>query len=501
MHSVRIKEGFSFSLYNKNRTLETPLNPSLQKLFLHWSGEEITSSAPLAASGSNRQYFRIKGITKTALGVLNPDFRENTAFVYLAGHFATKGISVPAVLAEDLANHTYLVEDLGDVTLYDLLSEDRRSLGMLSSQTKSIYQKVVRLLPKLQVTGDEGLDYTQCYPRASFDEQSMFWDLNYFKYYFVKLAGISFDEQKLEDDFRSLAAFLLAAGNDTFLYRDFQSRNIMVCHDEPWFIDFQGGRRGALQYDLASLLFDGKADLSPAFREELLNHYLQALQETRPEKAGNFMEYFYPFVYIRIIQAMGAYGFRGFYERKLHFLQSIPYALRNLEWLMTNAPLPLDLPELTQVFRALMESETLKKINTRTLKVSVSSFSYKHGLPADDSGNGGGFIFDCRALPNPGRYPEYQALNGKDKAVIDYLESFEEIDTFFLHVVSLVRQSIDNYLQRGFTSLSVSFGCTGGQHRSVYFAERLAAAIRAREGVSVVLAHREQKESPESPAA
>jgi len=473
--------------------LQTSVKTNLTALFEEWAAEEIKAFTPIAVSGSNRQYYRISGQSKHALGVYNPDVRENEAFIYLSQHFLAQGLPVPAVLAQALAQDIYLVQDFGDLSLYSMLSADKHNDKTFSPATKEMYKKVVAMLPRFQVLGHDNLDYTQCYPRPAFDIQSMLWDLNYFKYYFVKLAGISFDEQKLEEDFQSLCQYLLKAGSDHFLYRDFQSRNIMIFENEPYFIDFQGGRKGALQYDLASLLFDGKADLSPEFREALLNSYMLALQELAPTALQNFREFFYPFVYIRIIQAMGAYGFRGFYERKEHFLQSIPFALRNLSWLLENEPLKIAVPELQKVLVEITHSEFLRDLNKKKLIITINSFSYKYGIPADNSGNGGGFVFDCRALPNPGRYPEYQSLNGKDTAVKDFLNAYPEVTAFFDNVLGLVNHSIDTYLSRGFTHLMLNFGCTGGQHRSVFMAESLAATLASRDGTEIQLFHREQR--------
>src|ERR1019366_599468 len=190
------------------------------------------------------------------------------------------------------------------------------------------YRKVVEVLPRFQVEARHDINYKVCYPRTSFDRQSIAWDLNYFKYYFLRLAGIPFNEQALEDDFSRLTKFLLGADRNYFLYRDFQSRNVMWRDGHPYFLDYQGGRRGALQYDIASLLYDGKADLPPELRQQLLNHYLDTLAGFIKLDRSEFMQHYHAYVYVRIMQALGAYGFRGFYERKAHFLESVPYALK-----------------------------------------------------------------------------------------------------------------------------------------------------------------------------
>ena len=356
-----------------------------------------------------------------------------------------------------------------------------------------LYRKVLAVLPRFQVEAGRDLNYKVCYPRASFDRQSIAWDLNYFKYYFLRLAGIAFNEQALEDDFSHLTKLLLSAPHDYFLYRDFQSRNVMLREGEPFFLDYQGGRKGALQYDVASLLYDGKADLPPELREELLEYYLAQLGSHLQFDRDAFMHYYYAYVYVRIMQALGAYGFRGFYERKPHFLQSVPYALKNIRWLLHNVSLPIALPALMTAFNSMLGSEKLLALATdaENLTVRIFSFSFHRGWPKDEGGNGGGFVFDGRSLPNPGREERFKALTGRDAPVIDYLNQQDSVHQFLASVLSLVDASVSDYQRRGFKNLMVSFGCTGGQHRSVYLAEQLAKHLRAKNGVEVVIRHRE----------
>ncbi|HKR94765.1 MAG TPA: RNase adapter RapZ, partial [Candidatus Angelobacter sp.] len=363
------------------------------------------------------------------------------------------------------------------------------------------YRKAIATLPRFQVEAGRDLNYKVCYPRESFDRQSISWDLNYFKYYFLRLAGIPFSEQALEHDFSRLTKFLLSAPRDYFLYRDFQSRNIMLLNGGPYFLDYQGGRKGALQYDVASLLFDAKADLPPEVRQNLLDHYLDALRAYVDMSREAFMQHYYAYVYIRIMQALGAYGFRGFYERKLHFLQSVPYALKNIRWLLHNVKLPVALPTLMDAFHNMLRSEKLQGLATDAdnLVVRIFSFSFHRGLPKDESGNGGGFVFDGRSLPNPGREERFKALTGRDAPVIEYLNQQESVHQFLASVMSLVDASASNYQQRGFKHLMISFGCTGGQHRSVYLAEQVAKRLRGRPGMEVVVTHRElEKMAPQS---
>jgi predicted ester cyclase len=368
-----------------------------------------------------------------------------------------------------------------------------------------VYQRVLEVLPRFQVEGGKVVDYSVAYPHPAFDRQSILWDLNYFKYHFLKLAHVSFNEARLEQDFKRFANFLLRADRRHFLYRDFQSRNIMLREGDPWFIDYQGGRRGALQYDIASLLYDAKAALPEAVREQLLTHYLDALERYLPVDREQFRQFYRGYVLVRIMQAMGAYGYRGFFERKIRFLQSVPPAIDNIEQLLAEGDFPVELPELRTVFERMCASPTLRQRSVRPptgLTVQVGSFSYKHGYPEDAGGHGGGFVFDMRAIHNPGRYAEYTELCGCDEPVTAFLEAVPEVEEYWGHVRGLIDQQVETYLTRGFTSLSVYFGCTGGQHRSVYFAERLARHLGSRfPEVHVALTHREQHRWPAPDAA
>jgi aminoglycoside/choline kinase family phosphotransferase len=464
----------------------------------------------LGASG--RKIIRLSGGAFSAIGILYNVREENVAFLEFSKHFREHGLPVPEIYGEDLSKGAYLEEDFGDTTLFEFLSVNRAG-SRISPPTVEAYRKVVALLPRFQIEAGHDLNYKACYPRAEFDEQSIAWDLNYFKYYFLKLAGVPFNEQLLEDDFKRLTAFLLSARSDFFLYRDFQSRNIMLRDGQPFFLDYQGGRKGALQYDIASLLFDAKADLPPGLRQELLDLYVERVGDFVPLDRSAFMHHYYAYVYIRMMQALGAYGFRGFYERKSHFLQSVPYALKNLEWLLQNVELPIALPTLMEAFGRMQDSDKLREIASKDapslgagsgesrvaprkenhLTVRVFSFSYRRGIPKDETGHGGGFVFDARSVPNPGREGKFKALTGKDAPVIEYLNQQESAHQFLGTVMSLVDASVKTYLNRGFTSLTVSFGCTGGQHRSVYFAEQLAKRLNGRSGVEVVVRHLEME--------
>ncbi len=442
--------------------------------------------------GSGRKIIRLANQKAHAIGILYGVREENVAFLEFSKHFRRHGLPVPEIYAEDLSHGAYLEEDLGDTTLFEFLSKNRAG-EHIAPQVVEAYRKVVAVLPRFQVEAARELNYSVCYPIASFDRQSIAWDLNYFKYYFLRLAGIPFNEQALEDDFNRLTEFLLSAPRDYFLYRDFQSRNILLRNDDPFFVDYQGGRKGALQYDIASLLYDAKADLPPELRQRLLDHYLNTLAGFIQLDRAAFLQHFYPYVYIRILQALGAYGFRGFYERKAHFLQSVPYALKNVRWLLHHIQLPIELPTLMNAFHSMLASEKLLGLaaESENLVVRVFSFSFHQALPKDETGHGGGFIFDGRSLPNPGREERFKSLTGKDAPVIDYLNQQESVHQFLASVFSLVDSSVSNYQQRDFKNLMVSFGCTGGQHRSVYLAEQLAKRLRARNGLEVVVRHLE----------
>ena len=466
----------------------------LQQLFEHHFGAPVERTQRLQGQlgGSGRSIIRLTGGNRSVIGILYGVREENAAFIEFSRHFRRHGWPVPEISAEDLDEGAYLEEDLGDTTLFEFLSKNRAGEKIAPAVVEA-YRKVVAVLPRFQIEAGQDLDYKVCYPRPSFDRQSITWDLNYFKYYFLRLAGIPFSEQALEDDFSRLAKFLLSAKRDYFLYRDFQSRNIMLRDGQPFFVDYQGGRKGALQYDVASLLYDAKADLPPELRQQLLDHYLDGLAGFIKLEREGFLQYYYAYVYVRIMQALGAYGFRGFYERKAHFLQSVPYALSNLRWLLHNVELPIELPTLLGAFNSMLGSEKLLSLasSSENLIVRIFSFSFHRGWPKDETGNGGGFVFDGRSLPNPGREERFKPLTGKDAPVIDYLNQQESVHQFLASVLSLVDASVSEYQRRGFKNLMVSFGCTGGQHRSVYLAEQLAKRLRGKNGVEVVVHHRE----------
>ncbi|MFQ5678422.1 MAG: phosphotransferase [Gemmatimonadota bacterium] len=550
--------------------MDHPLAPRIVELFEAHFGAPPEERLPVSADGSARRYWRLIGRRgETAIGAYGPDPEENRAFLAFSRAFRSIDLPVPEIYAADEEAGVWLEEDLGDATLFDLLDEARRhrreggegrrepeevpggppgeagsapggSAGAgapadFPPAIEPLYRRVLEVLPRFQAEGAEVVDFGLAYPHAAFDRQSLLWDLNYFKYHFLKLARIPFHEARLEKDFRRLVRFLRKADSTYFLYRDFQSRNIMLREEAPWFIDYQGGRRGALQYDVASLLYDAKADLPGPLREALLGHYLTALEHHVQIDRDLFLERYPGFVLVRLMQALGAYGYRGFYERKPHFLQSVPYAARTLSGLL-EAGLPRRLPELEAAFRRIAEgwadrspgewrswpelssaapppeprpvpgprgrsgTEAVAAASPR-LTVHVGSFSFRGGYPEEVTGHGGGFVFDCRALPNPGREEVYLLANGLDPEVQAYLDARPETRGFWDSVRALVDAQVRSFLGRGFTELTVRFGCTGGQHRSVYFAERLAAHLRASyPELEVEVTHRERERWPASDA-
>lgn len=461
----------------------------LRQLYISYTGRAPLAILPFPSAGSNRKYFRLTG-QPTLVGVYGESADENRTFVYLANHFRKQGLPVPQVHVCSADELCYLQEDLGDTALFDVLTKSPREED-LNARERSLLRETIRLLPALQYRGAEGLDFDRCYPQPAFNRRSVLWDLNYFKYCFLKATGMDFQEDRLEDDFQAMADILLQEDTPTFMYRDFQSRNVMLREDRPWFIDFQGGRRGPVYYDVASFLWQAKANLPDTLRQALVDEYIDALKEYRTVDETRFKALLRHSVLFRTLQVLGCYGFRGYFERKPHFLQSVPYALDNLRHLLKD-PYP-EYPYLADLLRQITASARFAPApSVGHLVVRVASFAYPKGIPEDPSGNGGGFVFDCRAIHNPGRYDAYKSLTGLDEPVIRFLEEDGKILTFLQHVYALVDASVQRYLKRGFTSLCVSFGCTGGRHRSVYAAQHLAQHLHDTFGVEVDLHHREQ---------
>ena len=507
----------------------------LIELYKSWSGEAPQHVEKLPGAGSNREYYRMTATDgKTVVGCIGTSRDENHAFVYLARHFASHHLPVPTILAVSNDERRYLQTDLGTVSLFDAIRGGREAGGRYTVKEQELLKQTVRLLPKMQVTGARELDFTNCYPQPAFDANSVLFDLNYFKYCFLKATELDFHELKLEADFRLLAKDLTEAGDEQgFLYRDFQARNVMLdSKDQPYFIDFQGGRRGPYYYDVASFIWQASARYPYKVRRELVYAYYNALKQyTEVPSPHRFVERLSLFVLFRLLQVLGAYGFRGYFERKTHFIESIPPAIRNLRELLDerNFPYPyltelLDrltrLPKFQQVETTAARADGFKTTDLNPYKphpqdgpatfskydaqgplvVRVFSFSYTKGIPDDEAGNGGGYVFDCRSTHNPGRYEPYKKLTGLDEPVIRFLEDDGEILTFLESVYKLADAHVRRYIQRGFTNLMFSFGCTGGQHRSVYSAQHLAEHIHRKFGVEVRICHREQHISQTLPA-
>lgn len=492
----------------------------LKQLFARQYGVYPIEATTIAGAGSNRLYCRLRHPDGTSvIGVKGTSRDENHAFIYLANHFLKKKLPVPSVLAVSEDEMCYLQQDLGTVSLFDALRSGREAGGRYNLKQQKLLVETIRQLPCIQIQGAHDLDWNNCYPQPEFNEVNVVFDLNYFKYCFLKPSGLDFHELKLEDDFRLFTKDLLMESSDSFMYRDFQARNVMLVDGRPAFIDFQGGRKGPYYYDLASFLWQASALYSDKLRRRLALEYYDTLKNyiEVPSKR-HFADKLSLFVLFRTLQVLGAYGFRGYFERKQHFIDSIPYAIANLDKILNIARFPY--PYLTSVLRQLVElpafvqhkeqanqgKEATNKVaqqqNGRAsfskydgkgpLVVRVYSFSYRKGIPEDPSGNGGGYVFDCRSTHNPGRYERYKQLNGLDEPVIRFLEEDGEILTFLESVYKLADAHVTRYMQRGFTSLMFSFGCTGGQHRSVYSAQHLAEYINNKYGVEVRICHREQ---------
>ena len=507
----------------------------LFNLYKQWAGTEPAHVSKIPGAGSNRAYYRIKGKDgRSVIGVIGTSRDENHAFLYLANHFNAKRLPVPKVLAVSEDQLRYLQSDLGEVSLFDAIAGGRNAGGRYNVHEKELLKRTIRELPNIQIRGARGLDFSQCYPQPEFDVNSVLFDLNYFKYCFLKATDLDFHELKLEANFHLFAKELTAEKADAFLYRDFQARNVMLdAEGNPYFIDFQGGRKGPYYYDLASFLWQASAKYPHKLRRELVYEYYESLKnfmEVPSER--HFVDRLSQFVLFRTLQVLGAYGFRGYFEQKKHFIESIPPAIQNLRELLKldcfPYPYMMDmLKRLTEMPRfacieqpAMNRSDGYKTTDKNIYKahpqdgpatfskfdgngplvVRVYSFSYRKGIPQDDSGNGGGYVFDCRSTHNPGRYEPYKQLTGLDEPVIRFLEDDGEILTFLDSVYRLADAHVNRYIQRGFTSLMFCFGCTGGQHRSVYSAQHLAEHIHEKFGIEVHVEHREQHISQTFPA-
>ena len=461
----------------------------LTELFKEYTGKSNPQVEALPLSGSNRRYYRLKQDDISIIGVVGESKDENRAFIEMSRHFQKQGLNTPKLFAVSDDGMAYIQEDLGDTILFDLIKAGRTT-GVFGPEEKELLHKTISELADFQVKGARDFDFKVCFPQPEFNRRSVMWDLNYFKYNFLKTTGMDFQEELLENDFEKMADTLLEDDSDTFLYRDFQSRNVMLVDGEPYFIDYQGGRRGPVYYDVASFLWQAKANFPPELREELIDTYIDSLSKYRAIDKRDFMNKLRQFVLFRTLQVLGAYGFRGYFEKKPHFIQSIPFALNNLRELMASEF--AEYPYMCEVLRQMVDLKQFADTQKRELKVRVYSFAYKKGIPYDTSGNGGGYVFDCRAINNPGKYERFNSVTGLDDVVIKFLEEEGEMKSFLDNIFPLVERHVKRYVEREFTDLMVCFGCTGGQHRSVYAAQKMAEHISKTFGVQVSLVHREQ---------
>ena len=465
------------------------------KLFSAYKDVEATRIEKLPQSGSDRDYYRIYCNTETYIATFNLHIKENETFLYFTNQFLKAGLPVPKIFCANNEKTIYIQEDLGTSSLLQLLEEHGKN-----QYTYNLFKQSLKQLARIQIKGDGQINYDHCLTAKEFGKQAILNDLLYFKYYFLDTLKLPYDKQAILDDFETFSQYLSEAAYKYFMFRDFQSRNIMVENNEVRFIDYQGGMKGALQYDVASLLWQAKANLSEEWKRNLLDDYMTEVElilDKKLEKEA-FINRYYGFVLIRLLQVLGAYGFRGLFERKAHFVSSIPQALRNLKFFMGNYPIDFPMPELDKVLNVLVHDDIIHRFETvrataaTPLVVNVCSFSYKIELPVDDTENGGGFLFDCRGILNPGRIEKYKQQTGRDKEVKDYLEQKTKMPEFLNSVIAIVDISVEDYINRGFESLMIGFGCTGGQHRSVYAADALARHLKNKFGVTINLSHKVQ---------
>lgn len=460
----------------------------IKELYRNIYGELPLSIQRLTGDGSNRVYYRLSSGGSSVIGMIGTSVEENKAFIALADALRRSALPAPKVLAVSADCRCYIQEDLGDISLYDSLL-NARERGFFDSDDVGVLCRTISYLPHIQFSVPQYFDFSLCYPVCDFNERTVMWDLNYFKYCFLKGVGIEFDESLLEDEFDRLATLLLSDNDNVFLYRDFQSRNVMLKDSEPYFIDFQGGRRGPIYYDVASFVGQARARYTSEAVGAMIDAYLSSLAQYKQVDRVQFMSMLSLFRIFRLLQNLGAYGYRGLFERKKTFVESIPAALGQLcELLSQNS----DFPYMLELANRIVRLPMFVRDEAKGLTVDVVSFSYKRGIPDDISGNGGGFVFDCRAIHNPGRYEPYKKLTGRDKPVIEFLERESNIAEFLVNAYALVDNMVDTYKKRGFTHIQVCCGCTGGQHRSVYSAEHIARHVSEKFGVRVVVTHKMQ---------
>jgi aminoglycoside/choline kinase family phosphotransferase len=469
---------------------------NIKELFEAYSHSPVTRMEKIPQSGSNRHYFRCWAGDRSYIATYNDNVRENRTFIYFSRHFRDVGAPVPEIYAVNEAYTIYLQKDFGDCSLLGELEQHGHN-----DYVFGLFRQSLRELARLQIRGDRQLDYSWSITSKEFGKSAILSDLLYFKYYFLDTLQIPYDKEQLIDDFEALSTYLTHVDHKYFMFRDFQSRNIMIQDGRPHFIDFQGGMKGALQYDVASMLWQAKAELSDEWKNDLLDYYMDCVEEILDDTIDRvrFVSQYNGYVLIRLLQVLGAYGFRGLFERKAHFLTSIPLALRNIKWFLTHKQVGIVLPEFERLLALMVEEEVigrfepLRASENTPLVVHISSFSYRKGIPEDSSGNGGGFVFDCRGILNPGRIAEFKSQTGRNKDVKDFLEQRTRMPEFLNSVYNIVDIAVEDYIKRDFESLTISFGCTGGQHRSVYAADALARHLRNKYQVKIDLQHVEQE--------
>lgn len=470
---------------------------AIGKLFEESIGSTANRIEKLPQSGSDRIYFRIYGENTSFIATYNLNTKENETFIYFTRHFLNASLPMPHIYSVNEEKTIYIQEDLGASSLLDKLEEHGHN-----DYTYGLFQQSLRKLLRVQVTGDVNLDYDQCLTAKEFGKQAIMSDLLYFKYYFLDTLKTPYDKQAMLNDFETLSIYLSDIDHKYFMFRDFQSRNVIIENDDAHFIDYQGGMKGALQYDVASLLWQAKANLSEEWKNSLLEDYISEMEVLLSKTIDRtaFISQYNGYVLIRLLQVLGAYGFRGLFERKAHFVSSIPLALKNLRFFIGHKSINIQTPEFDRMLKLIVRDEIIHRFETvradenTPLIVKICSFSYKKVIPTDETDNGGGFMFDCRGILNPGRFEEYKCLTGRDKEVKDFLEQRTKMPEFLNSVYDLVDISVEDYIKRGFKSLMVSFGCTGGQHRSVYAADAACRHLKNKFGVKVELCHRVQEE-------
>lgn len=465
----------------------------IKALFESHFTDTLTELETLPQSGSDRRYFRLHTATNSYIGTYGLNIQENETFIYFSQHFKEKGLAVPIVFCKNNEGTAYIQEDFGNESLLNRLE----TLGY-TDEVYNLFKESLHQLARLQVLGNENLSYDYCLTAKEFGKQAILSDLLYFKYYFLDTLKAPYDKQAMLNDFDTLASYLTNTDNQYFMFRDFQSRNVMLQDNKPYFIDFQGGMKGAPQYDAASMIWQARAELPDQWKKDLLENYMDSLDEILQTKVDRtlFVGQYYGYVLIRLLQVLGAYGFRGLFERKAQFLTSIPLALRNMKWFIENQPMAVAVPEFKRMLKYIVSDEIVQRFEPQQadentpLTVYINSFSFlKNGYPKDETENGGGYVFDCRGILNPGRINEYKTQSGQDKEVIDYLEQHTKMPDFLNNVYNIVDISVEDYLKRGFESLMINFGCTGGQHRSVYAAIQTARHLRNKYKVRTVVQH------------